>query len=51
MSTAFVAVPETLRGPARRLIRGAYPLEDGLLLFLDTEKAVGPAIDPKELPR
>ncbi len=32
---AFQHPPETLRGSARDLIRGAYRLEDGLLLLLD----------------
>lgn len=32
--------PETLRGPARALIRGACKLKDRLLLILDTERAV-----------
>jgi purine-binding chemotaxis protein CheW len=37
---AFERPPETLRGVARELIRGAYKLKDRLLLVLDTEKAV-----------
>ena len=36
---AFERPPETLRGEARRLIRGAYKLADRLLLLLDTERA------------
>ena len=32
--------PQTLRGVARELIRGAYKLKDRLLLTLDTERAV-----------
>src|SRR6516162_1945268 len=36
----FERPPETLRGPARELIRGAYKLPDRLLLILDTERAV-----------
>ena len=36
----FEAPPETLRGVARELIRGAYKLKDRLLLILDTEKTV-----------
>lgn len=32
--------PETLHGPARGLIQGAYKLPDRLLLILDIEKAV-----------
>jgi purine-binding chemotaxis protein CheW len=41
--TAFERPPETLRGPARDLIRGAYKLDGRLLLILDTERAVHPA--------
>jgi purine-binding chemotaxis protein CheW len=37
---AFERPPETLKGVARELIRGAYKLKDRLLLVLDTEKAV-----------
>src|SRR5262245_2002739 len=33
---AFERPPDTLRGPARSLIRGAYKLENRLLLILDT---------------
>jgi purine-binding chemotaxis protein CheW len=36
----FERPPETLRGTARDLIRGAYKLPDRLLLILDTERAV-----------
>ena len=36
----FERPPETLQGPARELIRGAYKLEGRLLLILDTERAV-----------
>jgi purine-binding chemotaxis protein CheW len=36
----FEPPPETLEGPARELIRGAYKLEDRLLLILDTERTV-----------
>lgn len=36
----FERPPETLRGPARDLIQGAYKLDDRLLLILDTERAV-----------
>lgn len=39
-AAAFERPPETLRGVARELIRGAYKLKDRLLLVLDTEKAV-----------
>src|SRR3954454_57893 len=38
--TAFERPPETLKGTARELIRGAYKLDDQLLLVLDTERAV-----------
>lgn len=37
---AFERPPDTLTGAARELIRGAYKLEDNLLLILDEEKAV-----------
>jgi len=36
----FEQPPETLKGVARELIRGAYKLKDRLLLVLDTEKAI-----------
>jgi purine-binding chemotaxis protein CheW len=36
----FERSPETLRGAARDLIRGAYKLADRLLMILDTERAV-----------
>ena len=36
----FEGPPETLKGPARELIRGAYKLPDSLLLILDTERTV-----------
>jgi len=36
----FESPPETLRGPARELVRGAYKLPDRLLLILDTDRAV-----------
>lgn len=36
----FEPPPETLRGPARELVRGAYKLPERLLLILDTERAV-----------
>lgn len=39
-AAAFERPPETLRGVARELIRGAYKLNDCLLLTLDTERAV-----------
>jgi purine-binding chemotaxis protein CheW len=38
----FERPPETLKGVARELIRGAYKLADRLLLILDTEKVVVP---------
>ena len=41
---AFECPPETVRGPARELIRGAYKLENRLLLVLDLDEAV--ANDP-----
>lgn len=37
---AFESPPDTLRGPARKLIRGAYKLPERLMLVLDTEEAV-----------
>jgi purine-binding chemotaxis protein CheW len=37
---SFERPPETLRGVARELIRGAYKLKDRLLLTLDTERVV-----------
>jgi purine-binding chemotaxis protein CheW len=36
----FERPPETLRGPARELISGAYKLDGQLLLVLDTDRAV-----------
>ena len=39
----FERPPETLRGMARELIRGAYKLQDRLLLILDTERTVNVA--------
>lgn len=38
---AFERAPETLIGEARELIRGAYKLENRLLLVLDMNKVVG----------
>ncbi len=38
----FEAPPDTLEGPARELIRGAYKLDGRLLLALDVQKAVSP---------
>jgi purine-binding chemotaxis protein CheW len=36
----FERPPDTLKGPARELIRGAYKLENQLLLILDAERTV-----------
>jgi purine-binding chemotaxis protein CheW len=36
----FEAPPQTLQGTARELIRGAYKLNDRLLLLLDVDKAL-----------
>lgn len=36
----FEAPPETLQGEQRELIRGAFKLDDRLLLILDTEKVI-----------
>lgn len=36
----FEAPPETLSGPARHLIRGAYKLDGSLLLSLDVDRTV-----------
>ena len=36
----FEEPPETLRGRARELIRGAYKLDDSLLLELDIDRAL-----------
>jgi purine-binding chemotaxis protein CheW len=36
----FERPPDTLKGTARELIRGAYKLPDRLLLILDTERTV-----------
>jgi purine-binding chemotaxis protein CheW len=38
---AFERPPATLTGQARLLVRGAYKLDNRLLLMLDTERAVG----------
>lgn len=37
---AFERPPDTLRGPARDLIRGAFKLDHRLLLVLDTDKVL-----------
>jgi purine-binding chemotaxis protein CheW len=39
-SAFYERPPETLRGPARELIQGAYKLDGRLLLKLNSEKAV-----------
>lgn len=36
----FEPAPDPLRGPARELIRGAYKLDDRLLLLLDVDRAL-----------
>jgi purine-binding chemotaxis protein CheW len=36
----FELPPETLRGHARTLVRGAYKMSERLLLILDTDRAV-----------
>jgi purine-binding chemotaxis protein CheW len=42
----YEAAPESLRGPARELIRGAYKLPDRLLLALDLDRLLdGKAFD------
>src|SRR5215472_14380848 len=38
----FERPPDTLKGTARELIRGAYKLENGLLLILDVERTIAP---------
>jgi purine-binding chemotaxis protein CheW len=45
-SGVFEPPPETLRGPARDLVRGAYKLPGRLLLTLDHDRAVAVATDP-----
>ena len=40
----FEEPPETLRGEARELIRGAYKLDGALLLELDTDRALEVAV-------
>jgi purine-binding chemotaxis protein CheW len=37
---SFELPPDTLQGPARSLLRGAWKLEHGLLLALDEHKAI-----------
>jgi len=46
----FERPPETLKGPARDLVRGVYKLQDRLMLVLDTERAVATP-DPVECGR
>jgi purine-binding chemotaxis protein CheW len=50
----FEQPPETLRGNARELVRGAYKLPGRLLLILDTDRAVemtgGRGIDKQSTP-
>jgi purine-binding chemotaxis protein CheW len=41
----FERPPETLKGPARALIQGAYKLPDRLLLILDTARALDLTLD------
>ena len=41
----FEPPPDTLRGVSRELIRGAYKLENRLMLVLDTEKTVEAAVN------
>jgi purine-binding chemotaxis protein CheW len=36
----FEPAPTTLRGPARDLILGTYPLDDGLVMELDVARAI-----------
>jgi purine-binding chemotaxis protein CheW len=38
--TLFEPPPETLQGTARQMIRGAYKLNERLLLLLDTDKVL-----------
>lgn len=38
--SAFEPPPETLQGPARQLIPGAYKLASRLLLILDTDRTI-----------
>jgi purine-binding chemotaxis protein CheW len=48
---AFERPPETLKGTARELIRGAYKLQDSLLLILDTERTVNLTSDGRDFER
>jgi purine-binding chemotaxis protein CheW len=47
----FERSPETLKGTAQELIRGAYKLKDHLLLILDTERTVSLAGSPSTAER
>jgi purine-binding chemotaxis protein CheW len=47
----FERPPETLKGTARELIRGAYKLKDRLLLILDTERTVCLTASGRDLER
>jgi purine-binding chemotaxis protein CheW len=47
----FEGPPETLKGTARELIRGAYKLPDRLLLILDTERTVSLAGNNRDFER
>jgi purine-binding chemotaxis protein CheW len=38
--TQFEAVPDTVSEPTRSMLRGAYRLEDSLLLVLDLDRVV-----------
>ena len=48
---SFEAPPDTLTGPTRELIRGAYKLEGELLLALDVERAVDVPVERRRHPR
>jgi purine-binding chemotaxis protein CheW len=43
----FERLPDTLKGPVRELIRGAYKLTDRLLLLLDTDALVNLSESPR----
>jgi purine-binding chemotaxis protein CheW len=47
----FEPPPDTLSGPARDVIRGAYKLEHGVLIALDVERAVTVTVDPRRAGR
>ena len=44
-NAAFESPPETMKGVARKLIKGAYKLEDKLLLELDSVKTVAQILE------